>query len=286
MSVNGMMLTCQRAQSIRAARARLRGFLLGVAADQKLNDMEMNALKTMRLDAEGLFGSDEFSTIGFLLDRALVVGALHQDERLDLLESLLSLEAEVCESTLLGLLSGMASDDHINSSELKVLLEFVRQNEDLFSRFPFDKITLALSDFFSRRITEEQLLATIKSVTQVDYSSTGSISEDQVPLCDFDEVDNVVIEGSVLVFTGKFGGKTGFRKVIEERVVGLGGVLRASVTTKTNYLVVGDETAVGWITSTYGRKIQMAMDLRRSDAPNLRVLTEQNLRAVRPNLFA
>lgn len=286
MSVNGMMLTCQRAQTIRSARARLRGFLLGVAADQKLNDIEMNALKTMRLDADGLFSSDEFSTIGLLLERALVAGVLHQDERVDLLEGLLTLEAEVCENTLLGLLSGMASDDRINSSELQVLLEFVRKNEDLFSRFPFDKITLALSDFFSRRITEEQLLATIKSVTQVDYSSTGSISEDQVPLCDFDEVDNVVIEGSVLVFTGKFGGKTGFRKLIEERVVELGGLLRASVTTKTNYLIVGDETAVGWITSTYGRKIQMAMDLRKSDALNLQVLTEQNLRVVRPNLFS
>ena len=66
--------------------------------------------------------------------------------------------------------------------------------------------------------------------------------------------------GSVVVFTGKFASGT---RAECERVAGrLGAVCDSSITKRTDYLIIGTFGSRDWVHTSFGRKIQKAVDLR------------------------
>jgi NAD-dependent DNA ligase len=66
--------------------------------------------------------------------------------------------------------------------------------------------------------------------------------------------------GSNFCVTGKFA--CGSRREVENTIQNLGGTVVSSVSARTTYLVIGEIGSRDWIHSTYGRKIEHAMELR------------------------
>ena len=73
--------------------------------------------------------------------------------------------------------------------------------------------------------------------------------------------------------TGKFafGPRSEIEKLIEER----GGELSNSITKKVNYLVIGTFSSRDWIHSSYGRKIEKAVEYR-DNGDDIAIISEDH----------
>ncbi|MGB5986576.1 MAG: BRCT domain-containing protein, partial [Desulfobacterales bacterium] len=74
-------------------------------------------------------------------------------------------------------------------------------------------------------------------------------------------------------FTGP--AKTGTRKNLEEIVTALGGIPKNNVVLTLDYLVIGAQSSPCWAYSTYGRKIEKAIELKRKGR-NITILHEND----------
>ena len=74
----------------------------------------------------------------------------------------------------------------------------------------------------------------------------------------------VSFEGKIFCFTGE--SLRAKRAVIAETISKLGGVLKSSVSVKTDYLIVGNSGNPCWAYACYGRKIEDAVTLRQAGA--------------------
>jgi len=75
----------------------------------------------------------------------------------------------------------------------------------------------------------------------------------------------LIWRGSVFVFTGKFA--FGPRAECERQVMRLGGMCESSVTRRTNYLVIGTFGSRDWVHTSFGRKIEKAVEYRNAGQP-------------------
>jgi NAD-dependent DNA ligase len=74
----------------------------------------------------------------------------------------------------------------------------------------------------------------------------------------------VVFQGKVFGFTGA---STKYsRKEFEEIVQALGGIVARSVSKKLDYLIIGADGNPCWAYACYGRKVEMAVALRKAGA--------------------
>jgi NAD-dependent DNA ligase len=71
--------------------------------------------------------------------------------------------------------------------------------------------------------------------------------------------------GSIFVFTGKF--VFGPRSACERQVTSLGGHAEKSITKRTRYLVLGTFASRDWIQTSFGRKIEKAVEYRDAGVP-------------------
>ena len=74
----------------------------------------------------------------------------------------------------------------------------------------------------------------------------------------------ISFEGKLFCFTGE--SYRAKRTEIAETITQLGGKVRASVSVKTDYLVVGNAGNPCWAYACYGRKIEEAVNLRKEGA--------------------
>lgn len=72
----------------------------------------------------------------------------------------------------------------------------------------------------------------------------------------------VQVEGKIFCFTGESYRST--RKEICDIIESLGGICRGNVSSKTDYLVVGNAGNPCWAYACYGRKIEEAVSLRKN----------------------
>jgi NAD-dependent DNA ligase len=88
----------------------------------------------------------------------------------------------------------------------------------------------------------------------------------------FDDDPMVIIEENKFVFTGIF--LFGTRAACESAVIRRGGMIASSVTTDTNYLVVGSRSSPDWIVANFGRKIQKAAEMAISGDFEISIIRE------------
>ena len=73
---------------------------------------------------------------------------------------------------------------------------------------------------------------------------------------------DVKFDGRIFTFTGTSTKAT--RNQIVEQITGLGAVFSPNVTSQSHYLVVGAGGNPCWAFSCYGRKVEKAVDFRKS----------------------
>lgn len=176
---------------------------------------------------------------------------------------------------LLGLCNGISSDQHLNDDEIHFLRNWISDNKTIIDKWPcniiHDRITSILADGI---ITDEErldLLDTLNGLlgSPVLNGVTSGMSTD-LPITPDAEI---IIPGSVFCLTGKF--ITGTRKKCEDMVLSGGGQTGSGVTLKTDYLVIGDLSSRDWKFSSFGRKIEKAIEYRDSGKSDVSIISEK-----------
>jgi hypothetical protein len=254
----------------------LLGIIEGISLDRTINDREIGFLNAWLDDHADVVNKHPYNELIPLVSSSLNDARLTEEEKLDirwLCEKLKSTDFTNAMSAdlqrLHAIVGGIAADGEVNEDELRELSNWLQEHEHLKSCWPYDEIdTLVTSVMRDGKIDSEEH-AVLKAyfsefVHKRDDRTITSppILEGQTVLGLCAVCPDIVFEGSTFCFTGastRFT-RNAFLAMIEQ----LGGRGVTSVSPKVNYLVIGAEGNPCWMYACYGRKVEKAIELRKS----------------------
>lgn len=256
----------------------LKGILLGIISDEKIDAVEMRELELWAKDNYDLINRNPFREFMLLIENT----ASNEIPSKEAVEDLYWLCQKYEHDSiyyngitsdlqqLQGIFHGLLSDGALNDAEIYKLHEWLSENEHLNSYYPYDEIrSLVLSIVADKKIEEEErlvLMAFIKQFVELSNSETKKIVEDNTAdiniegICAVDP--EIIFENKTFCITGIL--SRGTRNQLQEAIKAKGGVTVNSISRKTDYLVIGDTNNACWSYACYGRKVEKALDLRKS----------------------
>ena len=177
---------------------------------------------------------------------------------------------------LIGLCKGVIADGVLNQQEAEFLRDWLKSNRAAAKRWPgdviYDRIGRALKDGVLDPEEEAELVPLLLDFTGGKNTDPESSSKStKLPI---DEPPPTLrFDGRVFCLTGKF--IYGCRSECEIAVLDRGGEVKSSPTQQTDYLVVGDIGSRDWVHSTFGRKIERAVEMR-DQGHRIAVISEQH----------
>lgn len=176
---------------------------------------------------------------------------------------------------LLGLVTGMLADGHLNDLEIKFLNAWLTEHDDVAAVWPGNVVAKLVSDILADgTVTEsehDRLIKMLTDLTGNNFVQTGSVTA-EVMMLPVDEQCPVSLRDANLCLTGEF--LFGTRAKCEE-VAGLAGAVSyGTVTKKITYLVIGTNVSPNWVHTSYGRKIQQAVGLQQAGHP-IKIISER-----------
>jgi NAD-dependent DNA ligase len=184
---------------------------------------------------------------------------------------------------LLGLCKGVLADGVVNQLEAEFLAQWLRLNRETSDQWPanilFERVTEMLKDGKLDKEEEGELLGLLMQATGGDASRLNAHSlSTGLPISD--PLPDVMISGKTLCLTGKFvlGSREKCRAEIEKR----GGQFVETITVELDYLVIGVIGSRDWIHSSFGRKIEKAVEYRAKGHPLGIVAEEHFVKALVP----
>lgn len=189
---------------------------------------------------------------------------------------------EVCDrkiDELIGICRGIIADNTTNMQEAQFLLKWIETNYQVAGYYPFNILYNRISEMLKDGILDDEeqkeLFEIMSELTggdiPVDDADIDSMSS-TLPLCK--PAPSIIIEGSSFVFTGIF--TTGPRKKLSELVVEIGGIVHDGVKKDTDFLVIGDIGSQDWAHSSFGRKIEKAIELRDQKKTGIAIVSERH----------
>lgn len=173
---------------------------------------------------------------------------------------------------MIGICRGVISDGIINQLEADFLLQWLTNNKKIADAWPanilFQRIKTMLQDNILDQNEKKELLSTIRQVTGETPITDNIDMSTRLPLTD--PPPEVVFRDKNYCFTGSF--VSGTRKQVEAAVVKQGGFIHKIPTLDTDYLVVGLIGSTDWIHSSYGRKIERAVEI--SEESDIKIISE------------
>lgn len=150
-----------------------------------------------------------------------------------------------------GILSGITCDNILVEAEVDYLQKWMDDNAALKGNYPYDKIysilAAALADGVLEHSELSDMLRLFKQVTDPVNDST----------CDCGKLN---VDGRSICLTGEF--NCGSRSEVGEKLISFGANIHASVTQKTNILIVGGQGSSAWCAGNYGTKVKKALELQ------------------------
>jgi len=177
---------------------------------------------------------------------------------------------------LLGLVTGIVADGQLHDMEVQMLNTWLSENSDVASVWPGSAIATALrtalADGVITQAERDHLLAELQALVGTDFSETGSTTP-IVAALPYDTDTALHIAGAGICHTGEFlyGTRTACERLTEQA----GGIALGTVTKKVNYLVIGTHVSPHWVNTSYGRKIEQAMQLKDA-GHSIRIIAEQH----------
>ena len=257
----------------------LRGLVAGINSDMDLSSAEVTELLHWCELHAHLRDRHPFSEILPVIEQATTDGIVTEEEAQDILwlcNNFVDNSAyyDMVTSSiqfLSGMLHGLLADGELSDKEINALKNWLDANEFLAGTYPFDEINSLLYVVLEdKKITQrerEALMALFGGV--IDFTSSYNLSEKEFSrLREQYSIDGICavcpdihFDGKTFCLTGEF--YRGKRAEVTETVAQLGGIVRSSVSAKTDYLVVGNAGNPCWAYACYGRKIEQAMALRK-----------------------
>lgn len=178
---------------------------------------------------------------------------------------------------LIGIIKGVMADGMVHQGEVEFLIRWMESNAASLDAWPakaiYPRLLAALADnnmdLDEEREIMDILLATVGGNTA---PMRGELSDStSLPLTD--PVPIITFSGQLFCFTGKF--NSGTRDWCESQVSAKGGSPSGTITKKLHYLVIGEVGSRDWRHSTYGRKIEKAIEYNDSGG-RIAILGEQH----------
>ena len=162
---------------------------------------------------------------------------------------------------LLGLCTGLIADNHLDDREIKFLDLWIKQYPDVTTGWPgkviADRLRSILADDVITEAERTDLLDTLKGITGLQLEETGA-AEAAVAEIPFDDDPSIYFDSRTFCFTGRF--LFGTRANCEREILRRGSVAVDTVSSKLEYLVIGSLIEPSWAHTSYGRKIEKAID--------------------------
>ena len=164
---------------------------------------------------------------------------------------------------LIGICRGIAFDDLVTQKEAELLLKWMNDHSVYLSEYPFNILHKNLQEMLSDDVLDSdeaaELLGILKGLIGEENKHEAIVNgSSSLPLDT--NLPEIFIPDNSFVFTGVF--TVGTRKKCEEIVCDLGGEMHKTIKKSTNYLVVGDVGSDHWVHSSFGRKIEKAVQYR------------------------
>lgn len=258
------------------------GILDGISIDGIVDQKEAQELKNWYDLYRGMIDRHPFNEILPAIDSALEDGVITYDE----VESLRWLCQQVSSGryydlitsaiqTLHGVIHGIMANNTITDVELSKLQVWLEDHSILKGTYPFDEIySLVFSVTEDGAITEDER-NTLRAFFSEFIDTRDSYNLNEIELAQLRERytvsgicarnPEIIVPGNTFCFTGASVRVT--RNEFADIIHRYGGIFSKGMTKKTQYLIVGAEGNPCWAFSCYGRKIEQAVELRKSGYP-------------------
>lgn len=176
---------------------------------------------------------------------------------------------------LLGIVTGLVADQQLQDIEIRFLQNWLADHPDVANSWPGNVIAGTVRDTLADGVVTEDerthLLKVLHDLAVTDFASTGSAAAEVLQLPIKDDVPVNVREQSVC-HTGEF--LYGTRAKCEQLTNLAGGRPVGTITRKVAYLVIGTNVSPAWAHTSYGRKIEQAIELQ-SDGHPIHIISER-----------
>jgi len=167
------------------------------------------------------------------------------------------------------------ADRVLNDEEVRYLDLWLRDNEELAEGWPADVISTRVRHVLADgRVTQEErehLKQTLSALLGGTLEETGAATGGATRL-PIDAVATIEIPNRRFCFTGTF--LFGTRAARERAVEGRGGIAIQRVTQELDYLVIGTMTTHSWANTSFGRKIEKAVEYQKR-GEHVKIVSEQ-----------
>lgn len=250
------------------------GYAKGIVADNKI-DIEEAKQIALWLDANAVYLYD-YINIDLLINtikHAIEDDIITDEESRELIKFIKHMlyMTDIYDEIdyILGFMRGISANNIITEKEAKALFNAVKKFEDK-TAFPISKVY----EYFKNNkdfSDNTELLNILKNIYGGNLITNTKASLSCMP------VDNpqpdIEFKDKVFTLTGEFA--FGTRAECVQEIEKHGGIFSKNVTQKINYLVIGSIGSDDWIHSSFGRKIEKALQFKKQ-GKNIIIISEDH----------
>ena len=174
---------------------------------------------------------------------------------------------------LIGLARGILADGKVDQQEAEYLQKWLIAISG-FDHPLLKNLLIRVNGMLEDDVLDEEeskeLFETLNEITGSDFETGELLKSSSLPI---DKPEpNIIIEGASFCFTGTF--EYGTRKECEKITIEKGGAA-TRLNGSTDFLVIGAYATDSWIHSSYGRKIETALNYKEK-GKNIKIIAESH----------
>lgn len=166
-------------------------------------------------------------------------------------------------SEFLGLAKGLLADGLVSLEESDAVARWINTHQDAVEQWPLNLLSERISRIYRDGQVDDDEQKELAELLESIVGGTAGVvlGEDAPTELPLDKPPPVFVwRNAVVVFTGKFayGTRVQCQRVVSE----LGAICESDVTRRTHYLVIGTFGSRDWVHTSFGRKIEKAVEYR------------------------
>lgn len=258
----------------------LEGMIRGMTIDGRINSAEMAELQNWLFLHKDLLKHLGFDDLLTILEESLQDKTLSAEEKADILWLCSRYTANNIYQDFIindiqklqGLLYGIMADNRIDLPEVEQLGKWLAEHTYLKGVYPYDELySIIRSVLADKQLDlEEQALLKVYFSEFIDINKTVNLHEDELnELRRSIHISGVCAVNPQLEFKDRLFSFTGVsdrvnQTEIKTLIEARGGHFKPNVVKDTDYLIVGSKVRTAWPFSCYGRKVELAVKLRKA----------------------
>jgi hypothetical protein len=174
---------------------------------------------------------------------------------------------------LIGLIRGVMADGEVSEGEVHALAAWTLNHGEIAGDWPVNVLVRRLNRIYEDGRVDDSEREDLKELlVEIIGENDDPLVTPATTLPLSKPAPDVVFDQNIFVFTGKFA--YGPRRICEAEVLTRGGRTAGNVTLQTSYVVIGSVGSRDWIHSSWGRKIEKAIEYK--DLCPLAIISEQH----------